>query len=270
MISRGPAQLVLRMRYRKVYQSLTHTLATVHCSPLSPFTGMWSVQEAAELGVAVSTLSAAVNIRLLSARKPEREAASNLYEETKPAKSDSEKQQVIADLRAAVYAAKICSYAQGLRLFKAASDAYEWNADVAECARLWTGGSIIRSKLVTDIYTALSENKHLPSLLLCPVFADRLKERLPAWRRMACLILTKGIGCPSLCGTLTYLDTFRRTRLPANLTQAQRDFFGGHSYERTDREGRFHTAWTTAHKDIGKADDRHYGIETLERLPSSN
>lgn len=231
-------------------------------------TGMWSVQEAAEKGVAVPTLAAAVNVRLLSARKPEREAASGIYGEAPEQITIEDKQQVIDDLKASFYASKVCSYAQGLRLIKAASDEYDWNLNIAECARVWTGGCIIRSKLATEIHSALSEydcNDIPTSVLLCTKFAQRLKERAASWRRLAGLVVSSGIGCPSLVGSLTYFDTYRRNKLPANLTQAQRDFFGGHSYQRTDKEGRFHTIWSDAHQDIGKADDRHYGVDTLER-----
>lgn len=232
-------------------------------------TGVWSVQEANERGVAVPTLAAAVNVRLLSVRKEEREAACKLYGEA-PEALEVDKDQVVQDLRAAFYAAKICSYAQGLRLIRAASDEYEWNLDIAECARIWTGGCIIQSKLVADIYSTLSESDCRPtSLLLCPIFADRLKERVASWRRLANLCASSGLGCPSICGSLSYFDTYRRGRLPANLTQAQRDFFGGHTYERTDQEGRFHTAWTDNHKDIGIAADRHYGVDSLERTVSN-
>lgn len=167
--------------------------------------------------------------------------------------------QVINDLRAALYASKVCSYAQGLSLIKAASDEYKWNVSLSECARLWTGGCIIRSGLLSKITQAFSNNPDLPNLLVDPGFAAEINLRSTAWRRVIALCVTNGIACPSLCSSLTYFDMYRRARLPANLTQAQRDFFGGHTYERTDAEGRFHTAWTEAHKSIGDANERTAG-----------
>lgn len=231
-------------------------------------TGMWSVQEASEKGVAVPTMAAALDVRLLSARKEEREASSKLFGELE-ASREVDKKEVIADLRASFYASRICSYAQGLRLIRAASDEYKWKVDNAEVTRVWCGGCVIRSQLVADIHSALSKDPSNFHLLLCANFAERLKERVSSWRRLVALCVTSGIGCPSLCASLSYFDTYRRASLPANLTQAQRDFFGGHTYQRIDKEGRFHTAWTASHKDIGSADDRHYGVETLDRHESS-
>mmetsp|Transcript_11402 Transcript_11402/g.18907 ORF Transcript_11402/g.18907 Transcript_11402/m.18907 type:complete len:1073 (-) Transcript_11402:81-3299(-) len=172
---------------------------------------------------------------------------------------DTTKQQVIGDLRAALYASKVCSYAQGLSLIEAASTEFKWDVDLSECARLWMGGCIIRADLLTNIKSAFKENPSLPNLLVNKFFAEQLNQRSTAWRRIVALCVTSGIACPSLCSSLTYFDTYRRGRLPANLTQAQRDFFGGHTYERTDMEGRFHTAWTDAHMDIGDANQRVEG-----------
>jgi 6-phosphogluconate dehydrogenase len=192
---------------------------------------------------------------MLSARKEERVAASKIY----PAPSVDEsvdKDQVINNLKAALYASKICSYAQGLSLIKAASDEFNWNVDLSECARLWMGGCIIRAKLLVSIQEAFSNNPDLSNLLLNSEFSKEIIDRTPAWRNVVALCAQSGIACPSLCGSLTYFDTYRRERLPASLTQAQRDFFGGHTYERVDMEGRFHTAWTDAHKDIGDVNHR--------------
>lgn len=265
-------------------------------------TGKWTVQEGAEKGTAVPTMASALDARMLSSKKEEREAASKVL--TGPSvdslgtpqvladlqaalgasktttfaqgssvmKAASEliggdkqqiKQQVLDDLQAALYASKICSYAQGLSLIKAASDEHGWDIDLAESARLWTGGCIIRAALLDDIQKAFSGNKDLANLMVDPQFASKLNERSTPWRRLVALCITSGVACPALANSLNYLDTYRRGRLPANLTQAQRDFFGGHTYERTDKEGRFHTAWTDAHKDIGDAKDRTAG-EKLE------
>jgi 6-phosphogluconate dehydrogenase len=220
-------------------------------------TGRWTIQEAAERGVAAPTMAASLDTRMLSGRKEERVAASKIL--AAPTIAPADRAQVIGDLRAALYASKVCSYAQGLSLIKAASDEFNWNVDLSVCARLWMGGCIIRAKLLDGIQMAFSENPSLPNLLVDPGFAAEINDRSLSWRRVVALCITSGIACPSLCSSLTYFDTYRRERLPASLTQAQRDFFGGHTYERVDMEGRFHTAWTDAHKDIGDANQRTAG-----------
>jgi 6-phosphogluconate dehydrogenase len=202
-------------------------------------------------------MAGALDARMISARKSEREAAAKVFSE--PERPAVDKQQVLNDLRAALYSSKVCSYAQGLSLIKAASDEHKWNVDLSECARLWMGGCIIRAKLLGGIQKSFASDKSLANLLIDPGFAAEIKERSPAWRRLVGLCVTAGITCPSLCGSLTYFDAYRRERLPANLTQAQRDFFGGHTYERVDMEGRFHTVWTDAHKDIGDLSGRVAG-----------
>jgi 6-phosphogluconate dehydrogenase len=149
----------------------------------------------------------------------------------------------------------------GLRLIKQASEEHKWSIDIAECARLWTGGCIIRAKLLEGIQKAFTSNSDLPNLMVDEGFAAELSDRQTSWRRLIAIAITNGIPCPALCGSLNYYDTYRRERLPANLTQATRDFFGGHTYERLDRPGRerFHTAWTDAHKEIGDLDERTEG-----------
>lgn len=224
-------------------------------------TGRWTVQEAAERGVAAPTIAASLDTRMLSGRKDERVAAAKVL--AAPAIPPADRAQVIEDLRAALYASKVCSYAQGLSLIKAASDEFGWGVDLSECARLWMGGCIIRAKLLDRIQMAFAEQPGLPNLLVDAGFAAEINERSMPWRRLVALCVTSGIACPSLCGSLTYFDTYRRETLPANLTQVQRDFFGGHTYERVDKEGRFHTAWTEAHFDIGDANQRTAG-ESLQ------
>lgn len=227
-------------------------------------TGKWTVEEGADKGVAIPTISAALDVRMMSAQKEERVSASTIFDIPSPSTlGDKEKKKVIDDLRAALYCAKICSYAQGLSLIKAASDEYKWNVDLSECARLWTGGCIIRAKLLDRIQAAYSQNKELANLMVDGSVSSELLARLPGWRRSVASCVTNGIACPSLCSSLNYFDTYRRGRLASNLTQAQRDFFGGHTYERIDKPGRFHTAWTSAHKDIGDTNQRTAGDETV-------
>jgi 6-phosphogluconate dehydrogenase len=220
-------------------------------------TGRWTVQEAAERGVAAPTIAASLDTRMLSGRKQERVNASKVL--SAPPIGEVDRAQVLGDLRSALYASKITSYAQGLSLIKAASDEFKWDVDLSECARLWMGGCIIRAKLLDRIQMAFAEQPGLPNLMVDLGFASEMNERSLPWRRLVALCMMSGIACPSLSSSLTYFDTYRRERLPANLTQAQRDFFGGHTYERVDKEGRFHTAWTDAHKDIGDANQRTAG-----------
>ena len=226
-------------------------------------TGKWTIQEAAERTVAAPTMAASLDARMLSGRKDERVAASKVLDG--PVIETANKAQVIEELRAALYASKVCSYAQGLSLIKAASDDFGWDVSLSECARLWMGGCIIRAELLDRIQLAFTLNASLSNLLVDEYFAAQLNERTTSWRRIVALCVTSGISCPSLCSSLTYFDTYRRARLPANLTQAQRDFFGGHTYERTDVPGSFHTAWTDAHKDIGDIDARTAGEHLLTK-----
>ena len=139
-------------------------------------------------------------------------------------------------MEASLYAAKVVSYAQGLGIIKAASDKNEWGVNLTECARLWKGGCIIRAKLLDDIQAALARDPNLPNLMVDSEFAKSLNEKQMAWRRIVTLCIASGIPCPALAGSLNYFDSYRTASLPANLTQAQRDFFGGHTYQRIDKE----------------------------------
>ena len=205
-------------------------------------TGRWTIQEAAERCVAAPTMAAALDARFLSGIKEERAAAAKvLVGPTELPKVD--KAQLIADVRAALYAAKICSYAQGMNLIREAGRALGWRIDLGECARIWKGGCIIRAKFLDRIKSAYDRNGELPSLLVDPAFADEINARQPAWRRVVALSAACGIAVPSFSASLSYLDQYRRARLPANLTQAQRDFFGAHTFERVDRAGAFHVEW---------------------------
>lgn len=165
----------------------------------------------------------------------------------------------MADLEESLYASKVVSYAQGLGIIKAASDKYNWDVNLTECARLWKGGCIIRAKLLDDIQAALARDENLPNLMVDVEFAAALNARHMAWRRIVTLCIASGLPCPALSGSLSYFDAYRTASLPANLTQAQRDFFGGHTYQRTDREGNFHCAWTDTHHDIGNVSERNAG-----------
>jgi len=224
-------------------------------------TGRWTIQEAAERSVAAPTMAASLDARYISARKDERVKASAILKgpDMTAAEIPIHKGQLIEDLGAALYCAKVCSYAQGLGIIKACSDDMGWDVDVSECARMWKGGCIIRAAILQKIQDALARDKNLPNLILDPVVAGELNDRTAAWRRVIAIAIGYGIATPALAGSLNYFDSYRRASLPANLTQAQRDFFGGHTYERTDREGVFHCVWTDAHKSIGDINERKAG-----------
>lgn len=221
-------------------------------------TGRWTVQEAAERSVPATTMAAALDARYHSARKDERVQASKIL--SGPSEIPSvDRTQLLDDLRQALYASKICSYAQGMNLIRAAGEDLGWNIDLGECARIWKGGCIIRAAFLDRIKGAYVRNPTLANLLVDPDFAAELNARQASWRRITSLAVACGIPVPSISGSLCYFDSYRRARLPANLTQAQRDFFGGHTYERIDREGAFHCEWTEAHHSIGDANERTRG-----------
>ena len=202
-------------------------------------------QEAAERFIAAPTMAAALDARYLSALKDERVAASAVLRGPEAGGMPKvDKAALIEDVRAALYAAKICSYAQGMNLIKEAAKQLSWSVDLGECARIWKGGCIIRAAFLDRIKRAYDRNPALPNLLVDAEFAAEINARQAAWRRVVSLCVASGIACPSFSASLSYLDQYRRARLPANLTQAQRDFFGAHTYERTDGPGNFHTEWS--------------------------
>lgn len=212
-------------------------------------TGKWTVQQAAELSVAAPTMAAALDGRFMSGLKEERVSASKLYHEELglPAPSPVEgidKQQLMLDVKDALYAAKITSYAQGMNIIRAKSEAQGWNVDLGGLARIWKGGCIIRAGFLDDIKQAYDRNKDLKNLLVDEFFARKLAEKNKPWRSVVTLAITNGVSTPGLVSSLAYFDTYRREKLTANLIQAQRDFFGSHTYERLDKPGWFHTVWS--------------------------
>ncbi|KAF8013344.1 hypothetical protein BT93_I1244 [Corymbia citriodora subsp. variegata] len=213
-------------------------------------TGKWTVQQAAELSVAAPTIAASLDCRYLSGLKEERESASNVLKEAGLkddvglVRSGIDKKRLIDDVRQALYASKICSYAQGMNLLRAKSNEKDWNLNFGELARIWKGGCIIRAVFLDRIKKAYQRNPNLASLVVDPEFAREMVQRQAAWRRVVGLAISAGISTPGMCASLSYFDTYRRARLPANLVQAQRDLFGAHTYERIDRPGSFHTEWT--------------------------
>jgi 6-phosphogluconate dehydrogenase len=207
-------------------------------------TGRWTSQNALDLGTPIPTIDAAVLARSISSMKDRRITASKVL--NGPDTSDFpilDRESTIASLESALYFAKISSYAQGLALLRAASDEYGWGLNLPEIARIWKGGCIIRAKLLDPIRAAFTENPSLDNLLLAPHIADAVNASIGAAREVLKTAITYGIPAPALSASLNYVDSYRTERLPANLTQGQRDYFGAHTYKRIDREGVFHTIW---------------------------
>jgi 6-phosphogluconate dehydrogenase len=204
-------------------------------------TGKWTSQTALDSGAPIPTINAAVESRLISALKSERVAASRVLGSAQKFVGDTA--ALIAAAEQALYASKITSYAQGLSLLKTASREYQWNIDLSQIVPVWRAGCIIRASLLSDITNAYRRSPDLPNLLLDEVFTQAVLSRQAAWRYVVQTAI--GLGIPMLAtgASLAYFDAYRSAVLPANLTQAQRDFFGAHTYRRTDREGVFHTQW---------------------------
>jgi len=215
-------------------------------------TGKWTVQQGADLSVAAPTIASSLDARFLSGLKEERVAAAAVYAKLGQAQAPAaipgvDKAQLIDDVRQALYAAKICSYAQGMNLIRAKSIEQGWDLDLGEMARIWKGGCIIRAAFLDRIKKAYDRDAALPSLLVDEEFAKELIAKQASWRRVVGAAVASGVAAPGLSCSLAYFDTYRRERLPANLVQAQRDYFGSHTYERTDgKEGWFHTLWSDA------------------------
>ncbi len=205
-------------------------------------TGKWTSQTSLDLGAAIPTINAAVEARILSSFKAERVAASKVL--TGPERiTGVGREQLIRQVHDALYAAKVCVYAQGMAMLKQASAEYVWNLNLAETARIWKGGCIIRAALLDPISHAYRRDTALPNLLLDDQFRSEVNSRQSAWRDVTALAIRSGIPVLGLSSALGYYDMYRTERLPANLIQAQRDYFGAHTYQRTDREGVFHTEW---------------------------
>ncbi len=208
-------------------------------------TGKWTGIAALKLGIPLTLISEAVSARFLSAQKDERVQAAQLIKGPETT-FEGDREAFIEDLRKALLASKIVSYAQGYLLLREAATEYDWTLDYGGIALMWRGGCIIRSILLGRIKEAFDTEPALPNLLLSPYFREKIEGAQAGWRRVAATALTHGIAAPALTSALSYFDGYRTERLPANLLQAQRDYFGAHTYERTDRpRGEFfHTDWT--------------------------
>jgi 6-phosphogluconate dehydrogenase len=209
-------------------------------------TGKWMSQTALDLGVAIPTINAAVEARILSAFKEDRVRASRVLPgPASPPAPPSDRRAFVDAVRDALYASKICSYAQGLVLMKVAGDEYRWNLDLGEIARIWKGGCIIRAQFLDLIKQAYRRNPALSNLLLDDHFKAWVTDAQPRWRHVVQTAQAAGIPVLAMSASLAYYDALRAERLPLNLTQAQRDYFGAHTYERIDKAGTFHTDWSS-------------------------
>ncbi len=208
-------------------------------------TGKWTAITALELGVPIPTIQAAIDARVLSSHRAERLEASQQLPGPATAPFKGDKQQVIDAVHDALYASKICSYAQGMNLIRSGSATYGWQIDLGEVSRIWKGGCIIRARFLDRIKQAYQRRPDLPNLLLDPDFKAWVLEAQPRWRQIVATAQSAGIPVVAMSASLAYFDTYRSASLPLNLTQAQRDFFGSHTYRRIDRPeaGPIHTEW---------------------------
>lgn len=206
-------------------------------------TGSWAVRAALDYGSTAPTIAAAVEARTLSSMKAKRVAAARrLKGQTQSLDLDVD--SFIDQLELALLASKVCAYAQGFAVMDAAAAGHGWQLNKAEIASIWRGGCIIRARFLRHIRAAHERDPKLPNLMLDPHFADLLERAQPAWRAIVALGIQQGIALPAFSSALAYYDGYRAADLPANLIQAQRDYFGAHTYERKDREGSFHTDWS--------------------------
>jgi 6-phosphogluconate dehydrogenase len=210
-------------------------------------TGKWMSQLALDLGVPSTLVTLAVYARGLSAMKQARVRASKVL--TGPSgRYQGDRREFIEQIRHALYASKICSYAQGFVQLQAAAAEHDWPLKLGPIALLWRGGCIIRAVFLERIKEAFDVDPNLENLLLAPYFREAVEKAQPAWRRVVTTAFELGIPVPAFSAALAYYDSYRSERLPANLLQAQRDYFGAHTYQRVDREGTFHTDWLRLRK----------------------
>ncbi|WP_350285466.1 NADP-dependent phosphogluconate dehydrogenase [uncultured Croceitalea sp.] len=204
-------------------------------------TGKWTSQNAMDLGIPVPTIDIAVSMREISALKEERIKADELY--NRPTPEEVLKKALVDKAEQALYFAFIMAYAQGMHQLADASKEYGYELDLGEIAKIWRAGCIIRAALLADITEAFKADANLPNLLLSPSFVEKVQSTVDATRELVAYGATNGIPLPGLSNSLTYFDAYTSQRLPLNVIQAQRDYFGSHTYERLDRKGIFHTEW---------------------------
>jgi 6-phosphogluconate dehydrogenase len=215
-------------------------------------TGIWTLQSAIRQSVVISTINAAVEARVISSRKEERVAASKILPQPKARKFKGDRTRLVNAVRDALYASKIVSYAQGMELLHAASSEYKWNLNLSDIATIWRGGCIIRAKFLNRIVEAYQRDPALHNLLFDRYFTKIIRKMQRNWRVAVSTAIKHGVAAPAFSASLAYFDSYREARLPANLLQAQRDFFGAHTYERIDKPGTFHTEWIESDQTPGE------------------
>ena len=206
-------------------------------------TGKWSSQSDVELGVPQSLITESVYARYISAMKDERVAASQVLPNPEFDLGDVNKKELVEKIRRALYFSKIMSYAQGFEQLRVASENYDWNLNYGDMAKIWREGCIIRAQFLQKITDAYEKNPELKNLMLDDYFKKIVEEYQNDVRDIAALAIKAGVACPGFSSAITYYDQYRSAHLPANIIQAQRDYFGAHTYERTDREGIYHYEW---------------------------
>jgi 6-phosphogluconate dehydrogenase len=206
-------------------------------------TGIWTLQSAIGQSVVISTINAAVEARVISSRKADRIEASKVLPQRAAKPYAGDRRKLIDAVRDALYASKIVSYAQGMELLGAASGTYGWGLKFGDIATIWRGGCIIRAQFLNRIKEAYERNPGLKNLLLDPFFRNVVAKADGTWRFAVAQAIEAGVPAPAFGASLGYFDSYRSARLSSNLLQAQRDFFGAHTYERVDKPGVFHTEW---------------------------
>ena len=229
------------------FRCKSHTTSKILDTAGQKGTGKWTAVAALDEGVPLTLIGEAVFARCLSAMKNERVEASKLFPKEIPA-FEGDKAEFIENIRKALYASKIISYAQGYTLMRTAAKTYGWNLNYGGIALMWRGGCIIRSVFLGKIKEAFEKNPELENLLMDDYFAETIKTLVPAWREVVSYAVKSGVPAPAFASALSYFDGYTTDRLPANMLQAQRDYFGAHTYERIDqpRGVMFHTDWTGA------------------------
>ena len=212
-------------------------------------TGRWTSMSALELGVATPTITEAVFARNMSTYKEERKELEKVYadfaaaENKKASFTEAEKAQLLEDLRNTLYAAKICAYAQGFNLMGTASETYGWDLQMDKISKIWRNGCIIRARFLDDVSDSFAKQSGMKNLLFSDFFAEALKKARAGWGRVVALAAERGVSVVALSSALSYFDAYRTASGNANVLQAQRDYFGAHTYQRVDKEGTFHTEW---------------------------
>lgn len=206
-------------------------------------TGKWTSKNALDLGVPLPLITESVFARFISSLKDERVKASNMLSGPKPNAYGGDRKELIEAVRKALYMSKITSYAQGFAQMRAASEEYNWDLKFGDIAMIWRGGCIIRAQFLQKIKEAFDRDPELPNLMLDPYFKEIVENYQSALREVVSLAVKNGIAVPTFASAIAYYDSYRSEDLPANLIQAQRDYFGAHTYERKDKPGVFHTNW---------------------------